>query len=95
MNIYAVKDEIIGFTGSIMTARNDEEVTRWFDTIINDTEENQMSKWYKDYSIWCVGNLDKITGEITSQQPKLVVRGDMVKRLTREPVTLTTAVKEE
>lgn len=88
MNIYAVKDEIIGFNGAIMTARNDEEVTRWFSAVINDKEENNMSKWYKDYSVWGIGKLDRVTGEVMTEAPRLICRGDSVKTHKREPNTI-------
>lgn len=85
MKLYAIKDEIVGFTGAIVHARNDQEITRQFALMVNDEGENMMSKWYKDYSVWRVGDLDRVTGEITETVPKLVVRGDSVKVLKRDP----------
>lgn len=82
MNLYAIKDEVVGFTGSVVTARNDLEITRQFALAINDKEENnQMAKWYKDFSVWCIGDLDRITGELHDATPRLVVRGDSVKEM--------------
>lgn len=75
MRVYAIKDEVIGFTGAIMTAQNDEQIARWMKAMVND-KGTEMNLWPKDYSAWYVGEMDKITGNIKEVQPQLVVRAN-------------------
>lgn len=78
MRIYAIKDEIIGFTGAIMTATNDEQVKRNMAVMVNEPG-NQMNLWAKDFSAWYIGEIDKIDGHLTEVQPQLICRGDSLK----------------
>lgn len=74
MNIYAVKDEIIGFTGSIMVLRNDEEAKRMMDSTIR-SGDSMFNQYPKDFSIWKLGNLDRITGMIEPEStPQYICR---------------------
>lgn len=74
MNIYAVKDEIIGFTGSIMVLRNDEEAKRMMDSTIR-AGDSMFNQYPKDFSLWKLGVLDRITGEIKPEStPQYICR---------------------
>ncbi|UPW41216.1 nonstructural protein [Sigmofec virus UA08Rod_4967] len=84
MNVYAIKDEVIGFTGSIFTAQNDEAVIRNMTATVNAGDGNQMELWPKDFSAWQVATQDKVTGEIKPCQPRLICRGDSLKRGERK-----------
>lgn len=75
MNVYALKDEVIGFTGAIMTAQNDQQIMRHMEAMVND-KGNQINLWPKDFSMWQVGVLDKVDGHITEMQPRLVCRAN-------------------
>lgn len=80
MRLYAIKDDIVGFTGAIMTAYNDEQVIRMMDATVNADDGNQMTMWPKDFSAWYVGDLDKVDGHLTEIQPQLICRGDSLIR---------------
>lgn len=77
MNIYAIKDEIIGFNGTILVAEQDEIVERQFKTVVNE-EGSQYNLWYKDFSLWHIGEMDKITGHLKEIEPRLISRGSSV-----------------
>lgn len=85
MNIYAVKDEVIGFTGAIMTAHNDEVVIRNMRVMANE-EGNQMNMWAKDFSAWHVGKLDRVDGNIEPCQPRLVCRANSLQEVKQDGV---------
>lgn len=75
MKVYAIKDEVIGFTGAIMTAQNDEQIERMMEAAVND-KGTQMAMWPKDFSAWCIGEMDKTTGQLAEMQPRLICRGN-------------------
>lgn len=75
MNVYALKDEVIGFTGAIMTAHNDKIIERQVAAMVKDTG-NQLNLWPKDFSMWQVGILDTVDGHITEMQPRLICRAN-------------------
>lgn len=81
MKLYGLKDELTGFQENILIFANDDAAARSFAAVINDPG-NQMSLWYKDYSIWYLGEVNKTTGEIHQEtiEPRLIVRGESVKR---------------
>lgn len=87
MTIYAIKDEVIGFTGAIMTLHNDDEAKRMMASTIK-AADNQIAQYPKDFSIWRVGELDRITGEIkTEPTPVYVCRGsDFAKEVSTNEV---------
>lgn len=84
MRLYAIKDDVIGFTGAIMTANNDNQVVRMMAQAINADDGNQMSMWPKDFSAWYVGEIDKVDGHLTEVQPQLVVRGASLINVKKE-----------
>lgn len=74
MTIYAIKDEVIGFTGAIMTLHNDEEAKRMMASTVN-AKDNQIAMYPKDFSIWRIGELDRISGSIEPEPtPSYVCR---------------------
>lgn len=75
MRVYAIKDEVVGFTGAIMTAMNDDVVKRNMAIMVNE-KGNQMNMWSKDFSAWFIGELDRTEGRLTEMQPQLVCRGN-------------------
>lgn len=80
MRLYAIKDEVVGFNGSIMVMQNDEQMIRAMSAAVNAGDGNQMSMWAKDFSAWEVGDIDKVTGHIEPREPRLVCRGNSLKR---------------
>lgn len=81
--IYEIKDDVTGFDGNIMLLENDEDAKRVFALEVNN-EESIINKWHKDYSIWAAGERDRITGEIKSEQPRLVARATSLLRATKK-----------
>lgn len=76
MRIYAIKDEVIGFTGALTVAANDEQIQRMVAATVLADDGNQMSMWPKDFSAWEIGELDKVTGHIKEMEPRLICRGN-------------------
>lgn len=75
MNVYALKDELIGFTGAIITAYDDRIIERQVAAMVKDTG-SQLNLWPQDFSMWQVGVLDTEDGHITEMQPRLVCRAN-------------------
>lgn len=85
MTIYAIKDEVIGFTGAVMTLHNDDEAKRMMSSTVN-ANDNQIAMYPKDFSIWRVGELDRISGAIEPEAtPQYVCRAsDFTKEVKDE-----------
>ena len=75
INLYAIKDELNGFTSPIPFMK-EELVKRYLKDqyMSNPTISNSP----KDFSIWLIGSYDTETGTLTSEStmPKLVERAE-------------------
>lgn len=70
MRLYGVKDDIIGF-GTVAIFDNDEVAKRAMAQTVAEGDNN-IAKWPKDFSIWYLGEIDKVDGHLTEVQPQRV-----------------------
>lgn len=92
--LYATKDELVGFTGAVVKFQSDGEAQRAFALMVND-ENTQLYHYFRDFSIWHVGTQDSITGHINEIEPRLICRGESVKRFPKEDITANPEKGEE
>lgn len=72
MNLYAIKDELNGFTWPTPIP-NDEMAKRHLREMI--TNNPSMKIEPKDFSIWRIGEFNTETGLISNNNPKMLERG--------------------
>ena len=65
LNIYSVKDTVVGEMGNPFYLNNDEMAKRSFKNAINQ-DGSQLSINYTDMQLYKLGVLDTVTGEIES-----------------------------
>ena len=65
LNIYSVKDVVVGEMGNPFYLNNDEMAKRSFKQAINN-DQSQIAINYTDMQLYKLGELDTVTGEIVS-----------------------------
>lgn len=65
LNIYSVKDVVVGEMGNPFYLNNDEQAKRSFKQAINN-DQSQIAINYTDMQLYKLGELDTVTGEIVS-----------------------------
>lgn len=65
LNIYSVKDVVVGEMGNPFYLNNDEMAKRSFKQAINN-DQSQLAINYTDMQLYKLGELDTVTGEIVS-----------------------------
>lgn len=65
LNIYTVKDVVVGEMGNPFYLNNDEMAKRSFKQAINN-DQSQLAINYTDMQLYKLGELDTVTGEIIS-----------------------------
>lgn len=76
--IYAIKDDITGFDGSLYKFSNDEDAKREFVRAITD-KQSRYHAYRKDYSLWAISEMDAIEGRVQELTPRLLLRGETIK----------------
>lgn len=66
LNIYAVKDTVVGEMGNPFYLNNDEMAKRSFKNAINNGTDIQLKLNYADTQLYKIGTWDTVTGEIES-----------------------------
>lgn len=69
-NIYAVRDELLGF-GAPVIRDNDAVAVRAFDNDVN-FDNSPYAKHPNDYSLFHIGEFDTDSGDITASTPRFV-----------------------
>lgn len=78
LNIYAIKDVIVGELMNPILMHNDEEAKRTFTEAINaNNPQSNICKNYKDMQMFKLGEYDTITGEIKSDVNFLIAGIDV------------------
>ena len=71
--IYTIRDEASQLYMSLQTNETEQLAIRNFDYAL---QSNEMMKFQpQDFSLWCIGSYDDVTGVITAQNPKVIKRG--------------------
>lgn len=65
LNIYSVKDVIVGEMGNPFYLNNDEQAKRSFKQAINN-DQSQIGINYTDMQLYRLGEINMVTGEIVS-----------------------------
>lgn len=76
--IYAIKDDITGFDGSLYKFSNDEDAKREFVRAITE-EGSKYHAYRKDYSLWAITEMDPIEGRVKELTPRMLIRGESIK----------------
>lgn len=72
VKIYSVRDKVAETFDQPIFGLNDGMMLRWFEDMVNG-KNDQWSKHAEDYSLWCIGEFNNITGEIfPSKDPRAI-----------------------
>ena len=66
MDLYAIKDKLVGFTGPI-AMKNEDVAKRWFTSFCRDKKEKEFTE-SKYYELWKIGNFNEEKGTIIGLQ---------------------------
>ena len=72
LNIYAIKDVVVGTINNPFYLTNDNEAKRAFKNAINANNGTQICLNYADMQLFKLGEFDDQTGEITSKVEYLI-----------------------
>lgn len=78
LNIYSIKDTVVGNFGNPFNMNNDEEAKRTFKNAVNSNNGSNIALNYTDMQLFKLGTFDTQTGEITSQV-EMLINGTEVK----------------
>ena len=71
--VYTIRDEASQLYMSLQTNETEPLAIRNFDFAL---KSNEMMKCQpQDFSLWCIGSYDDVTGVLTAQNPKVIKRG--------------------